>query len=121
MIKKIFHLYNLIILVFYIYPGNLIDLVLYNNTSKGNQIFPSYIFSLDHLIGFLFLSSIGLISYSKNLKKIISYLVSVSIFLELFHFYIPNREFQISDIFANIVGVLIPIFAMMLFKFFNKK
>ena len=121
MTKKIFHLYNFIIFFFYIYPGNLLGFLLSNNPPKNNQIFPSFIFSLDHFIGFLFLSSLGLMSYSKNLKKIISYLVSVSIIFELFHIYVPNREFQISDIFANISGVLIPIFILVLFEFFRKK
>ena len=121
MIKKIFHLYNFIIFFFYIYPGNLLGFLLSNDSLKDNQIFPSFIFSLDHFIGFLFLSLLGLISYYKNLKKIILYLVSISIFFELFHFYVPNREFQISDIFANISGVLIPIFILVLFKNLKKK
>ena len=120
MIKIIFHLYNIIILFLYIYPGSLLGLLVYNDISKEPQIFPDFIFSLNHFYAFLFLSLLGLISYSKNLKKIILYLILISIMLELFHLFIPVREFQFSDLFANTTGILIPIFILILFNFWKK-
>ena len=120
MIKIIFHLYNIIIVFLYIYPGSLLGLLVYNDISKEPQIFPDFIFSLNHFYAFLFLSLLGLISYSKNLKKIILYLILISIILELFHLFIPIREFQFSDLFANITGILIPIFILILFNFWKK-
>ena len=96
-------------------------LLVYNDISKEPQIFPDFIFSLNHFYAFLFLSSLGLISYSKNLKKIILYLILISIILELLHLFIPNRSFQFSDLFGNIVGVLIPVIILILFNFWRKK
>ena len=121
MIKKIFHFYNFIIISLYIYPGSLFGLLVNSDISKGPKIFPSFIFALDHFCAFLFLSLLGLISYFKNRKKIIMYLILISVFLEFFHLLIPNREFQISDIFANITGIFIPIFIFILFKIKKKK
>ena len=95
-------------------------LLVYNDISKEPQIFPDFIFSLNHFYAFLFLSLLGLISYSKNLKKIILYLILISIILELFHLFIPIREFQFSDLFANTTGILIPIFILILFNFWKK-
>ena len=37
----------------------------------------------------------------------------LSIILELFHLIIPNRGFEISDLFGNIVGV---IFVIIIYK-----
>ena len=51
----------------------------------------------------------GFISYFNSLKKIILYLIFISIVIELLHLYIPNRSFQFSDLFGNIGGVLISI------------
>ena len=121
MIKKIFHFYNFIVISLYIYPGSLFGLLVNSDISKGPKIFPSFIFALDHFCAFLFLSLLGLISYFKNQKKIIVYLILISVFLEFFHLFIPNREFQISDFFANITGVFIPIFMFTLFKIKKKK
>ena len=77
--------------------------------------------SSNHVYAFFLLSSLGLISYLKNLKIIILYLILSSISLELLHLFIPNRSFQFSDLFGNIVGVLVPIFILILFNFWRKK
>ena len=50
----------------------------------------------------------GIIAYqnTKKIKFVIMYLFFLSIILELFHLIIPNRGFEISDLFGNIVGVM---------------
>ena len=40
---------------------------------------------------------------------LIIYLFILSILLELFHIFIPNRSFEISDLFGNIIGVVVVI------------
>ena len=121
MIKILFHILNVILVFLYIYPGSLLGFLIYNDISKQPQISPDFIISSNHLYAFLFLSSLGFISYFKNLKKLILYLIFISIILELLHLYIPNRSFQFSDLFGNIVGVLISIFILILFNFWRKK
>jgi hypothetical protein len=37
------------------------------------------------------------------------YLFFLSIILGLFHLIIPNREFEMSDLFGNIIGVILVI------------
>ena len=121
MTKIIFHLLNIIFVFLYIYPGSLLGFLVYKDISKQPQIFPDFTVSSNHLFAFFLLSSLGLISYFNSLKKIILYLILISIILELLHLYIPNRSFQFSDLFGNISGVLISILILILFNFWRKK
>ena len=121
MTKIIFHILNIIFIILYIYPGSLLGFLIYKDISKQPQISPDFIVSSNHVYAFLLLSFLGLISYLKSFKKIILYLISISIILELLHLFIPNRSFQFSDLFGNIVGVLIPICILILFNFWRKK
>ena len=126
MIKIIFHILNTIFVFLYVYPGSLLGFLIYKDISKQPRLsadfFPSlFSISSNHVYVFLLLSSLGLISYFKSLKIIILYLIFISISLELLHLFIPNRSFQFSDLFGNIVGVLVPIFILILFNFWRKK
>jgi len=122
MIKIIFHLLNIIFVFLYVYPGSLLGFLIYNDISKQPQLTSDFFaLSSNHVYAFLLLSSLGLISNFKNLKIIILYLILISVILELLHLFIPNRSFQFSDLFGNIVGVLIPIFILILFNFWRKK
>ena len=121
MTKIIFHILNIIFVFLYIYPGSLLGFLIYKDISKQPQISPDFVVSSNHLFAFLLLSSLGLLSYFKSLKIIILYLTSISIILELLHLFIPNRSFQFSDLFGNIVGVLIPTCILILFNFWRKK
>ena len=120
MTKIIFHILNIIFIILYIYPGSLLGFLIYKDISKQPQIVPDFLVSSNHLFVFFLLSSLGLISYFKSLKKIILYLIFVSIILELLHLYIPNRSFQYDDLFGNIVGVLMSIFLFSIFNFWRK-
>ena len=122
MTKIIFHLLNIIFVFLYIYPGSLLGFLIYKDISKQPQIFPDlFTLSSNHVYAFLLLSLLGLISYFNRLKIIILYLTLISIILELLHLFIPNRSFQFSDLFGNIVGVLVSIFILILFNFWRKK
>jgi len=121
MTKIIFHILNIIFIILYIYPGSLLGFLIYKDILKQPQISPDFIVSSNHVYAFLLLSFLGLISYLKSFKKIILYLISISIILELLHLIIPNRSFQFSDLFGNIIGVLLSIFILILFNFWRKK
>ena len=122
MIKIIFNILNVIFLFLYVYPGSLLGFLIYKDISKQPQISADFFaLSSNHVYAFLLLSSLGLISYFKSLKIIILYLIVSSISLELFHLFIPNRSFQFSDLFGNIIGVLLSIFILILFNFWRKK
>ena len=121
MTKIIFHLLNIIFVFLYIYPGSLLGFLIYKDISKQPQISADFFaLSSNHVYAFLLLSSLGLISYFKSLKIIILYLIVSSISLELFHLFIPNRSFQFSDLFGNIVGVLSSILLFNIYNFYRK-
>ena len=121
-IKINFHIINILLIIFYLYPGSIIGCILYNDCSLQPTITRDFLVSSNHFYSFFLLSILGFISYLKNNKKlIISYLFTISIFFELFHLLIPKRSFQFSDLFGNILGVLIPIFILILFNFWRKK
>ena len=122
MIKLIFHVFNIIFTFLYLYPGSILGFFIYGNYNKQPQITGDFLISSNHLYAFLLLSIFGLISYFKTEKKlIITYLLGISIFFELFHLIIPNRAFQFSDMFGNIAGVLLSLIIFNLIKYWREK
>ena len=110
--KLIFYLINLIIIIFYIFPGSILGLAIYNNINIQPQITPDFIISSNHFYVFMMISILGFLTFKiKNqVKTLIIYLILLSIILEVFHLLIPNRSFQWSDLFGNLFGVVIVIF-----------
>ena len=116
--KIIFYLTNFILILLYLFPGSLIGCFLYNDCKLQPQITPDYIISSNHLYAFAILSLIGFFTYknSKKTKYLSIYLIVISIFLELFHNFIPERSFEYSDLFGNLAGVIVVIIVFNLFK-----
>ena len=120
-----FHSVNLILIIFYLYPGSLLGCYLYNNCNIQPQItanfmiFSNYTISSNHFYVFIILSSLGIFAYqnTKKIKFLIVYLFFLSIILELFHLIIPNRGFEWSDLFGNTLGL---IFVFIIYKVKNK-
>ena len=120
--KIFFHIINILFLILYLYQGSILGFVVYNDFSKQPQVTPDFIFfSSNHLYAFAILSLLGLISYINKKKLIIYYFIFLSIFLELSHLVIPNRSFQFSDLFGNILGVLISILILKIYFYLEKK
>jgi hypothetical protein len=103
-----FHAINLIMIIFYLYPGSILGYFLYNDISLQPQITRNFLISSNHFYIFIILSTFGIWAYknTKKIKFLISYLFLLSIILELFHLIIPNREFELSDLFGNIAGII---------------
>ncbi len=109
-----FHFVNLILIIFYLYPGSIFGYFLYDNTSIQPQITKDFLIidfeiSSNHFYVFVFLSIIGILAFqnTKKINLLINYLFLLSVILELFHIFIPNRGFEFSDLFGNIIGVII--------------
>ena len=117
--KFIFYLCNLILIFFYLFPGSLLGWFLYNDLSLQPQITPDFIISTNHLYAFLIISTIGLLTFNISNKFIyISlYLIFLSLALEVAHYFIPKRSFEFSDLFGNLLGVII---VLILFYFYKK-
>ena len=120
--KLTFHILNIVFIFLYVYPGSILGFFVYNDINKQPQITSDFIVSSNHVYAFALLSTLGLINYY-NINKylIINYLFIISIFLELLHFVIPNRSFQFSDLFGNIIGVLLSLLIFILYNFWRKK
>ena len=119
--KIIFYLSNFILILLYLFPGSLIGYFLYGDFKLQPQITPDYIISSNHLYAFAILSSIGFLTYKNSKKKryLSGYLIAVSIFLEIFHYFIPERSFEYSDLFGNLAGVIIVIIVFNLLKIYE--
>ena len=107
-LKIIFFIANIVLITLYLFPGSILGWFLYGNVGLQPQITPNFIVSSNHVYAFIFLSFLGYISY-ENLKLVylFIYLFLISFFLEILHIIIPNRGFEFSDLFGNILGVLI--------------
>ena len=110
--KIIFYFINFSLIFLYLFPGSLIGLVLYNDKKIQPQITSDFIISSNHFYVFILLSIISFLSFNKlGQSKIVAiYLILLSIILEIFHIIIPERSFQWSDLFGNLMGVIIVIF-----------
>ena len=120
--KSFFYLCNFILIILYLYPGSILGWFLYNNVSLQPQITPNLnlnlIVSSNHVYAFLILSLIGFFTYKKieKLKFLSIYLILLSITLEILHYFIPERSFEFSDLFGNLVGVIIVLIISYLYK-----
>ena len=114
--KFIFYLLNLILIIFYLFPGSLLGCFLYNDCYRQPQITGDFIISSNHLYTFFLLSIVGFFTYrnSHQLKLLNIYLVLIAIVLEILHVFIPNRSFEFVDLFGNLIGVLILIIIQLL-------
>ena len=119
--KIFFHLINFIFLIFYLYPGSILGFFIHNDFSKQPQVTPDFILSSNHVYAFVILSFLGLISYINKKNLIVYYFIFLSVILELSHILIPNRSFQFSDLFGNILGVLISIIILKIYFYLEKK
>ena len=119
--KLTFHILNVIFILLYVYPGSILGFLVYGNFNQQPQITSDFIVSSNHVYAFIILSIVGYLNYYKtNTLFIISYLFSISIFLEVLHIVIPNRSFQFSDLFGNILGVLLAFFVVKLLIYWRK-
>ena len=117
--KFIFYLSNFILIVLYLFPGSLLGCFLHKDCTLQPQLTPDFLVSTNHLYAFSLLSVIGLFTYnnSDKLNFLNTYLVLLSIVLEMLHIFIPVRSFEFSDLFGNLLGVII---ALMINFFYQK-
>ena len=109
--KVIFYTINISLIILYLYPGSLLGLIIYDNKSLQPQITPDFVISSNHFYVFILISIVGFLTFSNSKKNIflITYLIFLSITLEILHLAIPERSFQWSDLFGNLFGVIIVI------------
>ena len=109
--KIVFYSINFSLIFLYLFPGSLIGQVVYGNKEIQPQITPDFIISSNHFYVFVLVSIIGFLTFirANQVKILIIYLFLISLVLELLHLIIPYRTFQWSDIFGNLIGVVVVI------------
>ena len=118
-LKILFYIANIVLITLYVFPGSILGWFFFDNVGKQPQITSDFIVSSNHVYAFMILSFLGYISFEKQkLIFLFIYLFSISIFLEILHIIIPNRGFEFSDLFGNIIGVLIVYFFYQTYNYF---
>ena len=125
-LKSVMYLYYLslvILLIIYLYPGSIIGYLLYADLGKQLSLVNNSIgTAINHFFYFFYLTFLGVICNLSEKKFINSFLFLffLSFFLELLHFFIPNRAFELNDLLANIIGVISILFLFKLKKNFTR-
>ena len=122
-LKFIFNISILFLIIIYLYPGSLAGFILYDDVSRELDFINNPAgTAMNHFIYFFYVSMLGLCLFlrNKNFKKFVFGLFFLSITLEMLHFMVPNRAFQMSDLIGNFVGVLVAYLFIKLYLFFNK-
>ena len=107
-----FYSANIILIILYLFPGSIFGCFLYDDCYRQPQITRDFIIiSSNHVYAFILLTILGLFSFhnTEKINVLVIYLFLLSVILELLHIIIPNRGFEMSDLFGNIIGVILAI------------
>ena len=132
--KVIFYILLVLLLITYLFPGSLIGYFVFGDLGRHPSLADNPIYQpipikfyyigdqINHFMFFLIITLFGFYIYLKDRKfKSLFYVILFSsVILELFHFFIPNRAFEIYDIFANLSGVMIAYLIIITYRFYNK-
>ena len=122
-LKSIFHISVLFLIIISLYPGSLLGYFLYGDWGQQpNLIKNPFGTTINHFIYYFYVSLLGFLLYlrSENFTKLVYGLFFLSVILELFHFMIPNRSFQLGDLIGNILGVVVAYSVLKIYLFFDK-
>ena len=123
-LKKLFHIFALLLIILSLYPGNIIGLLIYGNIRYEPQLTKDFLYiSSNHLYVYFLISVLGFCSYlrDRKFKLIVIYLFFLSIILEVAHLVIVERAFQIADLTGNILGVSIAYTIVLIYKLWRKQ
>ena len=122
-LKYIFHFSVLLLIIISLWPGSLLGFLFYNDWGQQpNLIKNPFGSTINHFFYYFYVSLLGFFLYIKNtnFKKLVYGLFFLSITLELLHFIIPNRSFQVSDLLGNIFGVTVAYLIIKIYLFFYR-
>ena len=111
--KIIFYSINILLIILYLFPGSIFGCIFFDDCSIQPQITLDFAgISSNHLYAFFIVSIFGYLTFlkDKQIKYLVIYLILLAILLEICHLFIPQRSFQWSDLFGNLLGVFVVIF-----------
>ena len=96
----------------YLIPGQIFEL---KGVVKSKNIIEG---SIDHFYYFTYLTILGLVTFVNTFffYRVSIILLVLSILIEFLHLYVPNREFSLLDILANLSGFLFGFFIVTIAK-----
>ena len=118
------------ILILYFFPGDIVTYFIYGNLIHNGGITQNLLgssihliintggYSINHILVFSYITTLGLLTYFKNKKFyfVAVFFIFLSIFLEIIHIFIPNRSFEYTDLLSNLFGVVISLIIFWKFK-----
>ena len=122
-LKFVFHISIIFLIIISLFPGSLLGFFLYSDFSRQPDLIDNpFGTAINHFIYYFYVSMLGLCLYLKNLnfQRLAYGLFLLSIILEILQIIIPNRAFEIYDIFANFAGVLVAYLLVVIYKFWSK-
>ena len=122
-LKFIFHISVILLIIISLYPGSLLGHLFYGDSSQQpNLIQNPFGTSINHFFYYFYITMLGLLVYlrTNSFKKLTYSLLFLSIILEILQFIVPNRAFQLYDLIANLLGVLVAYFLIKIYLYFIK-
>ena len=122
-LKFVFHISIIFLIIISLFPGSLLGFFLYSDFSRQPDLIDNpFGTAINHFIYYFYVSMLGLCLYLKNrnFQRLAYGLFLLSIILEILQIIIPNRAFEIYDIFANFAGVLVAYLLVVIYKFWSK-
>ena len=119
LLECIYYFSFVILLILYLYPGSLIGYFLYGNLGQQPNLIPNPIgTSINHLIFFSYITILAFLVRVKVKNILTNYktILFVAFISEILHLIIPNRAFELNDLFANSAGVLSAFFTLIFIK-----
>ena len=108
--EYVYYFSLLVLLILYLFPGSLIGYLLYGNLGQQPNLISNPIgTSINHLIFFSYITILAMTArlIAKNILTNYRFILLISCVLEISHFIIPNRAFELYDLIANFTGVVI--------------
>ena len=122
-LKFIFHVSVILLIIISLYPGSLLGHLFYGDSSQQpNLIQNPFGTSINHFFYYFYITILGLLVYlrTNSFKKLTYSLFFLSIILEILQFIVPNRAFQLYDLIANLLGVLVAYFLIKIYLYLIK-
>jgi|TARA_Y100000590_G_C15530650_1_gene943044 VanZ family protein len=122
-LTSIFHVSVIFLIIVSLWPGSLLGYLFYRDWSQEPDLITNpFGTTINHFIYYLYVSLLGFITYLRReiFKKLIFALFFLSVVLELLHLVIPNRSFQLADLIANMLGVIVAYSLIKIYLYFSK-
>ena len=108
LIKYLYYFSLITLFILYLFPGSILGYFFYGDLGKQPNLVVNPIgTSINHLFCFMYITTLAVIC---NLKQIriftnLYFIFFISIFLEISHYFIANRAFELYDLLGNMIGV----------------